>query len=98
MSSLCIPETAALSVTGVCNSSEELPRKKQLPGRGAAQTYPAYATCLHSCQLLIHTCYGNLKTDSIASVLHPSACLYVTPGSLCLIKGLPLLDTESQCC
>lgn len=98
VSSLCIPETAALSVTGVCNSSEELPRKKQLPGRGAAQTYPAYATCLHSCQLLIHTCYGNLKTDSIASVLHPSACLYVTPGSLCLIKGLPLLDTESQCC
>lgn len=95
MKFLCIPRTAALSFTGVCNSSEELPRKKQLPGQGAAQTYPAYATCLHSCQLLTHTCYGNLKTDSAASVLHPSVCLDVTPGSFCLIKGTALLDSKS---
>lgn len=98
MSSLCVLETAALSVTAVWNSSDELPGKKQLPGQGTAQTHPAYATCLQSCQLLTHTCYGNLKTDSAASVLHPSVCLRVTPGSLCLIKGTPLLDTESQCC
>lgn len=98
VSILCIPRPAALSNAGVSNASEELPRRKQVPGQGTAQTYPTYATRLHSCQLLTHTCYGNLKTGSIASVLHPSACLYVTPGSLCLIKGTSLLDPESQCC
>lgn len=98
VSSLCVLEPAALPVTAVWNSSDELPGKKQLPGQGTAQTHPAYATCLQSCQLLTRTCYGNLKTDSAASVLHPSVCLRVTPGSLCLIKGTPLLDTESQCC